>query len=315
MNSYGSCIVVFSLFVFLALCGCGTTKWSDTSRTATEQLLLSYAIDHAVEKIDFSILSGKKVFVECGAIAEATDNKYISNAIRQHVATCGGLLCDEKGESEYIIELRTGAVGTDRNDLLYGIPAFTIPAFTIGSTSTGTGAVIPEIPFVKRTNQRAVCKIAVFAYHRESGKPLWCSGNRQSESRAKAWWIFGAGPINRGSIYDGTEFAGGSFSEVIAVGDEDFDESPPLTRERFFFDPELHFPQFSGDVQENAEPLSPPLPAESVETPEKQPSMDQDFPRFSPQNPLRKEGPNVVPEPPGRISRYGGIPSVVKKTL
>ena len=47
----------FCLPVILACCamsaGCGTTKWSDTSRTATEQLLISDAMDRAVSRIGF----------------------------------------------------------------------------------------------------------------------------------------------------------------------------------------------------------------------------------------------------------------------
>lgn len=269
--------VVFLIFVS-GSSGCGTTKWSDTSRTATEQLLLSYAIDNAVEQINFSVLADRKVYVSSDAISGTTDNKYISTAVRQHIATYGGLLCDTKEEAEFIVELRAGAVGTDRNDLLYGVPAFTIPSLTIGSNTTGMGATIPEIPFVKRTDQRAVCKIAVFAYHRETGAPVWCSGNRQSEGRAKAWWVFGAGPINRGNIYNGTEFAGGSFKEVVlAVDDGDYNENPPpLAQERFFVQP-----QEKTGITAN-------------ETPEAKTNEPSETP----------------PKPEQKISRYGGIPTV-----
>lgn len=227
---------IIILLVLLATTGCGTTKWTDTARTGTEQLLISYAIDRVVEQIDFSILEGKKVFVKSEAIDQATDNKYISMAIRQQVAICGGLICDEKNESEFIVELRAGAVGTDRNDLLFGIPAFTLPEVSISGNTTGSGTTIPEIPFVKKTDQRAVCKIAVFAYHRETGKPLWCSGNRQNEGRAKAWWVFGAGPINRGNIFEGTEFAG---DRMPLVNEEDVGSNKnylqPLADEHYFF--------------------------------------------------------------------------------
>ncbi len=41
----------------------------------------------------------------------------------------------------------------------------------------------------KRTNQQAVCKIAVFAYDRMSGQPVWQSGNRKVASKAKDSWF------------------------------------------------------------------------------------------------------------------------------
>ncbi len=271
-------------FILLVAAGCGTTKWSDTSRTATEQLLISYAIDHAVEQINFSVLHGKKVFVKTEAIDTVTDHKYLSTAVRQHVATCGGMLCDKLEDAEYIVELRTGAVGTDRNDLLYGIPAITIPSVAFnGATTAGAGSTIPEIPFVKKTDQRAVCKMAVFVYHKETGRPLWCSGNRQSESRAKATWVFGAGPFTQGSIYSGTEFAGGKMPPMIpgvAGDDEDEKEQPPLTSERYFVEPKPIVKKTDSVVQSDADP-----PKENVE-------------------------PFTMPAPPApepKVTTYGGI--------
>jgi hypothetical protein len=71
-----------------------------------------------------------------------------------------------------------------------------------------TGGAIPEIALSKRTSQQAVCKIAVFAYDRMSGRPVWQSGNRKVASSAKDTWLLGTGPFQRGNIYDGTSFAG-----------------------------------------------------------------------------------------------------------
>ena len=239
------------LVLFVAT-GCGTTKWTDTSRTATEQLLISYAIDRTIEPINFSVLKGKKVFVKNDAIEEATDYKYMSTAIRQHIATSGGLLCDKEEDAEYIAEIRAGAVGTDRNDLLYGIPALTIPAASFNNTGT-TGTMIPEIPFVKKTDQRAVCKLSVFIYHRETGSPLWVSGNRQGESRSKAWWVFGAGPFNRGNIYNGTEFDGGKIPMIPGMSGHENEESPPLAMERYFVEPKP-LPLVQAEVENNPPP-------------------------------------------------------------
>jgi len=261
---------MFRLFflglILLVGAGCGTTKWTDTSRTATEQLLISYAIDQAVEQVNFSVLRGKKIYVKTDAIETATDYRYLSTAVRQHIATSGGLLCDKEGESEYIVEIRTGAVGTDRNDLLYGVPAITIPSVAYnGAATAGAGSTIPEIPFVKKTDQRAVCKMAVFVYHRETGRPLWCSGNRLGESRAKAWWVFGAGPFTKGSIYNGTEFDGGKVPKVIPGKSSDEDEElPPLTVERVFTEPKPLIQAEPEKPKVTPEMLNPPIPTPKV---------------------------------------------------
>ena len=192
-----------------ALCvfGCGTTKWSDTARTGTEQLLISNAIDRVVYKVDFSPMREKKCFLDTSAIAQTTDRDYLATTIRQQLAAAGAILATSKDEAEYIVEVRSGAVGTDRDDLLIGIPAMTLPAFP---SSQYSATVIPEIPFIKQTKQRGVAKIALFAYNRETGSPVWISGNTQGESTARNLWFVGAGPLTRGTIYNETTFAGNS---------------------------------------------------------------------------------------------------------
>ncbi|MGL6195661.1 MAG: DUF6655 family protein [Thermoguttaceae bacterium] len=240
----------YSIFIsLLVVCGCGTTKWTDTSRTATEQLLISHAIDHTIEQFDFSPLSGKKVYIDPESVSATTDSKYLCAAIKEHIASYGAKLCEKKEEAEFVAELRAGAVGTDRNDLLYGVPAFTVPTFGIGSSGI-SGASFPEIAFAKKTNQRAVCKIAVFVYHRDTGQPLWCSGNRLSEGNAKSTWVLGAGPFNKGSIYKGTEFQGSQLPTLVGGTDE---ETPqPLASERYFLPP-TNDNKENGDSEESGE--------------------------------------------------------------
>src|SRR5687768_15185765 len=44
--------------------GCGSTRTSNTARTATEQLLISDAIDRTVQQINFKVLEGQTVFFD-----------------------------------------------------------------------------------------------------------------------------------------------------------------------------------------------------------------------------------------------------------
>ena len=53
-------LAVLVLLPILFTSGCGTT----TQRLATEQLLISDAVDQAVAGIDFSYLSGQTVFLD-----------------------------------------------------------------------------------------------------------------------------------------------------------------------------------------------------------------------------------------------------------
>jgi hypothetical protein len=192
--------------ILLTICGvaagCGTTRWSDTARTATEQLLVTDAIDRAVSHFDLRALAGKRVYFDTTYLRAVVDADYLVSSFRQHALASGCVIKAKPDEAEYIVEIRAGAVGTDRHDVLFGIPSMQIP------TPTGATTGIPEIPFVKKTDERAVAKIAVFAYDRQTGRPVWQSGIVPSFGTAKDVWVFGAGPFQHGTIYGGTNFAG-----------------------------------------------------------------------------------------------------------
>jgi hypothetical protein len=187
----------------LLLAGCGTTKWSDTSRTATEQLLISDSMDRAISRLDLRAVAGKKIFVDDAPIKGMTDANYLVSALKQEVMASGGILKEPKDQADYVLEVRAGALGTDRHDVLLGIPATTIPTLAV---APGIPNQIPEIPFVKKTNQRAVTKLSMFLYNRRTGRPVWQSGADLAESRATAWLVMGTGPFQHGTIYTGTKF-------------------------------------------------------------------------------------------------------------
>ena len=188
-----------------AFAGCGTTRTSNTARTATEQLLISDAVDRAVQSIDFTVLKGETVFFDERHLAEAVDKSYLISSFRQHLLASGCVLKDTKEQATFIVEPRVGAVGTDSYDLLFGIPAVNVPQVAL---APALPAAIPEIPFAKRRDQQGVAKIAAFAYRRETGERVWQSGIAEVRSTANDIWVLGAGPFKRGTIYEGTRFLG-----------------------------------------------------------------------------------------------------------
>jgi hypothetical protein len=189
-----------------SIVGCGTTRSTDTNRTATEQLLISDAIDRAVQSVDLKTLAGQKVFLDDSRLSDVIDRNYLISTLRQHLLANGCQLRDTREQADFVVEARAGAVGTDRNDLLFGVPSMNVPQ--VFPLQPVPGAVIPEIPIAKRRDQKGLAKIAVFAYHRETGTPVWQSGLVHQESSSNDVWILGAGPFQRGSIYEGTAFAG-----------------------------------------------------------------------------------------------------------
>ncbi len=189
--------------------GCGTTRTSNTLRTATEQLLISDAIDRSVQLINFQALAGETVFFDERHLHDVVDNGYLISSLRQHLLASGCILKMDRNEATYVVEPRAGAVGTDNHDLLFGMPATSVPQVAL---LQALPPAIPEIPIAKRRDQRGIAKIAVFAYRRKTGEPVWQSGIASSESTANNIWILGAGPFKRGTIYEGTSFAGRKIS-------------------------------------------------------------------------------------------------------
>ena len=192
------------LLLVALLAGCGTTRTSDSPRAATEMLLVSQAVDYAVAKMDFTALAGQPVFLDSSPLEkDVVDKGYVISLVRQQILAHGGLLQEDRGRAVYVVELRAGAIGTDRHSVLLGTPAVSLPALLPGVPTN-----IPEIALMKKNDQRGVAKIGVFAYNRVTGRAVWQSGTVESSSQVKDTWVFGAGPFTRGTIRQRTELAG-----------------------------------------------------------------------------------------------------------
>lgn len=205
-----------ALVALAVAAGCGSTRTSNTMRTATEQLLISDAMERSVDAVDFSPLRDKTVYLDDSRLAEVVDRGYLVSSLRQRMLASGCVLKDAKDQAEFVVEARAGAVGTDNHDLLFGIPSVNLPQLTVLPTLP---AAIPEIPFAKRHNQRGVAKLALFAYRRDTGEPAWQSGLALEESTANDVWVLGAGPFQRGSIYESTRIAGKELDKVKSAGE------------------------------------------------------------------------------------------------
>lgn len=187
--------------VVFTAAGCGHTRWSDSKRTATEQLLVSDAIERAVEKVDLRPLAGRKVFLDTAFMDDTTDQHYLTSVLRHQLLASGCRIAAKVEDADVVVEARAGAIGTDRTGVLVGVPATSIEF-------AGHGTTIPELSVLKRTDQRGVAKISLFAYYRESGLAVWQSGEENVASHARDRWFFGAGPFQDGEIYDEVDFAG-----------------------------------------------------------------------------------------------------------
>lgn len=148
-----TCILMFCL----CISGCATASKTETPRSATEQLLLSHAVDRAMGDVFFAFCRGRKVHLDTSAMA-CVDKEYCVASLHDVLAQAGGLLSDAK-DAEIIIVPRVGALGTDAEDFLLGLPSLPIVVPGTGSMET------PEIALFKMDTQTAQAKIRLLAYN------------------------------------------------------------------------------------------------------------------------------------------------------
>jgi hypothetical protein len=164
-----SAITRWALLVVAAIfaASCTTQRVTEPPQTATEQLVVSAAVDHAVDNLRPAIAPGAKIFVDDRFVDMRDDAaivpKYAIGAVRELILRAGGRLVDDRKRADLVAELRTGAQSIDRRTFLVGIPAIPIPVPTTGILTT------PELPLYRRDLQRGISTLALTIYGAKSG--------------------------------------------------------------------------------------------------------------------------------------------------
>ena len=178
--------------------GCGINK----SRLATEQLVVSDAVDRAVAAIDFSPLSGHKVYFDTQFVklGTGTNVEYVISSLRQQMLAYDCRLQEKAESADYIVEARVGALGYDGHEITYGVPG----SAALGTASLFVGSpvpasALPELSLGRRNHQSGAAKIGLFAYDRQTREPVWQAGVTKGSSQARDLWIFGMGPYQQRS--------------------------------------------------------------------------------------------------------------------
>jgi hypothetical protein len=199
------------LAILLPLCfaGCGRI----VSTKATDQLIAGDAVDRSVAQIDFRVFMGKKVFLDTQYVNKTVPgvgfvtSEYIVSSLRQKMMCDGCLLQEKIDEADFVIEMRIGALGADGHEIIFGMPPnnYASIAASVSPTSSPAAALLPSMPelsVAKKDDQMAAAKVALFAYNRHTREPIWQSGISESRSVVADRWFFGAGPFQKGNVYD-----------------------------------------------------------------------------------------------------------------
>jgi len=174
--------------------GCGSFRETFPARSGIEQMLISTAMDRAVEKMPTAWMDGASVFVD-DANLDAYDSPYLRQLLRQSVLANGGTLADSRDDASMVLEVASGGVSVDKGNWMFGLPKIPLPIPFAGET-----LVIPEAPLFRLDSYVGKAKLlftpvdaATKAQVREI--PV-CYGR----SRHRFWWILLFGPFTTSDL-------------------------------------------------------------------------------------------------------------------
>lgn len=185
-----------AVIVCVCLSGCASTVTSNTARTAKEQMLLSDAVERSLSKVDFSPLRDQQVFVD-EKYLECVDKPFVVGSVRHQVMRHGGRLVDAADGADVVMELRSGAVGTDTTESYLGTPEIALPGML----------TIPEIRLTERKTQFGYAKLGMVLYDARTRQVLGDGGMAMAESDDNNWYVFGVGPIQNGTLKENVKQA------------------------------------------------------------------------------------------------------------
>ena len=217
----------------LALClsvslGCATARTTDTPRTGIEQLLISNAVDQALDKFEFGMLQGRAVYID-DKYLDCVDKSYLLSSIRERALCHGARVVSKAEEAEVVLEIRAGAMGTDNSETFIGTPRIAIPGLM--------PVELPEVKFWNWTSHFGTAKIGILAYQPKSGTVIPQGGQAVARSDDTKWYVLGIGPFGRGSVkseisqrtaepFALTRFAPHSQRPVFAMAQPTEDDEP-----------------------------------------------------------------------------------------
>jgi len=169
--------------------GCTSAQTSNTARTATEQLLISNAIDQSLDKVDFRSLAGQSVFLE-EKYVDCVDKQYLLASIRHRILRAGANLVDKADSADIVLEPRSGGVGTTASSSFLGVPEIVLPGML----------TLPEVRFMTRSRQSGYAKIGLAAYDPKTHQTLGQGGLSVAQSDDSNYYVVGIGPFQSGSL-------------------------------------------------------------------------------------------------------------------
>jgi hypothetical protein len=143
---------LFIISILLTLSSCTHTyQYTYTKKSAIEQLLVTKAVDEAIQMMTVD-MKGAKVFVDVACLMR-DEQAYIRKAFTHWFLDAGVFVSEYPWDADYIVSVLVRVAGTDGDQFSLGVPfipipltiSLTTPALTIFSQMIQEGRVEMEV--------------------------------------------------------------------------------------------------------------------------------------------------------------------------
>jgi len=181
--------VAVMLIVLFAVAGCGSFRETFPPRSASEQLLISEAVDAAVAEMPTDWMTRSAVYIETANL-DAYDQFYLVQKLRNTVLENGGSLSPDREAADVVLEVASGGLSVDKGEWLLGIPELPLPIPFADETLK-----LPEFPLFKLVSYAGKAKLISTAVEAGSGRPHRQLPVCYGRARHRLWWAFIVGPF------------------------------------------------------------------------------------------------------------------------
>ncbi len=148
------------------------------------------------------------MFVETKYL-DCVDKNYIIVSLHHRLMQNGSPLGEKPEDAEVILEVGSGAVGTDRNELFVGIPEIPLPP--------PSPIALPRMAFLTRTRAMGTAKLLIVAYDAGTKAPVILSGTTLARADYRNWNVLGVGPVASGAIPNELAAATGESESILQM--------------------------------------------------------------------------------------------------
>jgi len=151
---------LFIIGILLTLASCSHTyQFTYTKKSGIEQLLVTKAVDEAIQMMTVDI-KGSKVFVDVACLMK-DEKTYIRKAFTHWFLDAGVLVSEYPWDADYIVSVLVKVAGTDGDQVFLGVPSIPIP-LTVGMTT-------PALTIFSQMVQEGRVEMEVLIYTAKAG--------------------------------------------------------------------------------------------------------------------------------------------------